>query len=208
MRLVLVRHGQSEGNARGILQGHMDFSLTALGREQAEATARYLAGGRKVERLLSSPLARAMETAEPIAAALGLEVEPEPALAEYDMGEASGLTWAEIRERFPAIVEAFREGRRPSFPGEEGRDEFHARVSAVVRRLEESDGGTVAIAHGGVVSAICSMVLGLPAERRGVFETANCSIAEVVRDRSGRKVLLRQNDVCHLSGIVTRLDVG
>src|SRR6476646_5188364 len=112
MRLVLVRHGQSEGNARGILQGRMDFGLTDLGRAQAEATARYLAGGRKVERLRSSPLTRAMETAQPIAAALGLEVEPEPALAEYDMGEASGLTWAEIRERFPAIVEAFREGRR------------------------------------------------------------------------------------------------
>jgi broad specificity phosphatase PhoE len=207
VRLILVRHGQSEGNASGILQGRLDFGLTALGRVQAEATARHLAG-LSVDRLLSSPLGRATQTAEPIAAALRLPIEPEPGLMEYDVGEVSGLSPAEIRERYPDVIAAYRKGLRPAFPGEEGRDAFHARVRHVVESLQGTKQTVVAVAHGGVISAVCYQVLGMAPSRRGAFETANGSITEVVLDRQGRLVLTRQNDVCHLAGVVTTLDMG
>ena len=207
MKLLLVRHGESEGNAAGFVQGHLDFGLTALGRAQAEATAERLRA-LKVDRLVSSPLKRAFETASVIAAAVGLAIESEPGLMEYDMGAASGLTGPQIREKFPHVVDAWRKGLRPQFPGEEGRDEFHARVNAVLQRFAGTGQSIVAVAHGGVISGICYEVLGMDRSRRGAFEAWNCSITEVTADRSGRLVLLRQNDTCHLDGLLTAADRG
>lgn len=207
MRLILVRHGQSEGNADGVVQGRLDFGLSALGEEQAKATAIRLSTER-VDRMLTSPLARAARTADVIAEPHGLVVHPEPALMEYDVGHISGLTGVQIREQYPEIPAAYGRGERPKFPGEEGRDVFAARINAVLETLRESPDTVVAVAHGGVISALCSIVLGLDPARPGVFEVWNCSITELVTDRSGRIVLQRQNDTCHLNGLLTAADRG
>jgi broad specificity phosphatase PhoE len=207
VRLIFVRHGQSEGNASGIIQGRLDYGLSELGQEQAKATAARLAGER-IDRIITSPLARAADTARLIADPHGLVVEPEPALLEYDVGVVSGLTGAQIRERYPEARAAHARGRRPTFPGEEGREGFIARVSAFLETLRESKQTTIAVAHGGVISATCSMVLGIDLFRPGVFHSWNCSITEFVTDRSGRFVIQRQNDTCHLEGLLTTADRG
>lgn len=207
MRLLLVRHGQSEGNATGVVQGHIDYGLTALGRAQAEATAARLAG-EKIDRVITSPLLRARQTAEPIARATGAPLAPEPRLREYDIGQISGLRASEIAMRFPHIGEAYRAGRRPAFPGEEGRDVFYERLLAVLDHCRASDETIVAVGHGGVVSALCYMVLGLDHARPGLLQVANCSLSELIRDGAGRTVIRRQNDTCHLRGIVTIEDAG
>lgn len=206
MRLVLVRHGQSEGNARNVIQGHLDFGLTELGLKQAQATAQRLAGQR-FDRILTSPLLRATATAELIAAATGAPVEPEPALREYALGHVAGLTFEEVAARHPEILQAYRQGIRPSFPGEEGRDVFLDRVRSVLDRWMESGESILAVVHGGVVSAMCYLVLGLDDRRPGIFRVANCSITEFVNQR-GRVVIQRHNDTCHLQGILTMEDVG
>src|SRR5512140_1888253 len=146
MRLLLVRHGQSEGNASGVVQGHVDFGRSPLGWRQAEATVAALAA-LKVDRVISSPLRRAFDTATVIGAAVGVEVEPFPALMEYNIGEASGLTGVQIRERFPDIISAYRRGERPQFPGEEGRELFLQRVSDVLNEFRDTDLSVVAVAH-------------------------------------------------------------
>lgn len=207
MRLFLIRHGQSEGNAAGIIQGHSEFALTELGHTQAKATAERLAR-ESVDRIATSPLVRAVQTAQTVASALGLPIEHEPALREYDMGQASGLTGAELRERFPHVLEAYSRGERPTFPGEEGRDVFAVRIGAFLERVRESDETVVAVAHGGVISAVCYEILGIDTRRRAMFQVANCSITEFVKDRGGRLVLARHNDTCHLEGIVTEADRG
>lgn len=207
MRLLLIRHGQSEGNAAGIIQGHSEFPLTELGRIQAKATAERLAR-EKVNRIATSPLLRAVQTAESVASALALPIEHEPALREYDMGQASGLTGAELRERFPHVLDAYSRGERATFPGEEGRNVFAVRIGAFLERVRESDETVVAVAHGGVISAVCYEILGIDTRRRGMFQVANCSITEFVKDRSGRFMLARHNDTCHLEGIVTEADRG
>ena len=206
MRLILIRHGESEGNAGGFVQGRLDFGLTALGRLQAHATAERFAP-ESVDRIVSSPLLRASETASIIGASMGKSVEHEPGLMEYDMGAASGLTGVQIREKFPEVIAQFQKGLRPSFPGEEGREAFHARVRAVLDRFSATTETVIAVAHGGVVGAVCQMVVGLDSSRRGAFEAANCSITEIGLDRLGRMVLLRQNDTCHLD-VVTAVDRG
>jgi broad specificity phosphatase PhoE len=207
MRLIFIRHGQSEGNAAGIIQGHSDFALTDLGCIQANATAEKLAR-EKIDRIATSPLLRAVQTAETVASALALPVESDPALREYDMGEASGLTGPELRQRFPHVLEAYSRGERATFPGEEGRDKFAVRIGAFLERVRESDETVVAVAHGGVISAVCYEILGIDTRRRGMFQVANCSITEFVTDRSGRLMLARHNDTCHLEGILTEADRG
>lgn len=207
MRLLLIRHGQSEGNASGVIQGHLDYGLSDLGWRQAEATAAHLAH-EKVDRLLASPLLRAWDTAGVIAGALGVSAEARPALTEYNIGAASGLTGAQVRERFPEIAAAFQRGERPRFPGEEGREEFFQRVSALLNALRETDETVVAVAHGGVVGALCYAALGLDYSRPGMFRVANCSITEFVRDRTGRLTVQRVNDTCHLHGLATAGDLG
>jgi broad specificity phosphatase PhoE len=208
MRLILIRHGESEANARGIIQGRKDYGLTDLGREQARRVAARLAAGDRPVRLLSSPLLRARQTADIVAAALGLPVEEEPGLLEYDVGAISGLTGPEVRERFPDVVAAFRRGERPRFPGEEGREAFWVRVGAVLEAVQHRGEHVVAVAHGGVISAACAMIAGLEPGRLGQFEAANCAITEIGVDRGGRRVIVRQNDTCHLAGIVTAADRG
>ena len=207
MRLILVRHGESEGNARGVLQGHTDFGLSALGEEQARATAERLAR-ESVDRIISSPLRRAAETAAMIAERLGLLVEPEPGLMEYDIGVASGLTGAELRERHPQIMEAYARGERPQFEGEEGRDVFEARLLLVLESLRLREETVVAVAHGGVVSALCASIVGIDGRRPGIFQSANCSITELITDRGGQVVIRQHNDTCHLSTMVTTVDRG
>lgn len=207
LRLLLIRHGESLGNAAGVLQGRLDYALSERGLRQAELTAARLAGF-GADRVLSSPLLRASATAAFIADALTVDLQLEPDLAEYDIGEGSGLTAAELRERFPEIQAARARGQRFLFPGEEGRENFHQRLRGALARMQELEGTTVAVAHGGVISAMCHMVVGLDLHRPGAFHVGNCSVTEIHRDRAGRLVLARHNDMCHLDGLETTFDRG
>jgi broad specificity phosphatase PhoE len=207
VRLILVRHGESLGNAAGVLQGRLDYGLSELGQRQAELTAARLAET-GAERVLSSPLLRAADTAKRIADALAVDFEPEPDLAEYDIGEGAGLTPTELRAKFPEMLTVRQSGQRFLFPGEEGRDVFHRRLSGALERLRSLEGTTVAVAHGGVISALCHMVVGLDLNRPGAFMVGNCSLTEITQDRAGRLVLTRHNDVCHLDGLATMVDRG
>lgn len=207
MRLILVRHGESVGNAAGVLQGRLDFGLSERGLAQAKLTAERLRDA-EAARVVSSPLKRAAQTAGFVAEALELELQLEPDLAEYDIGGGAGLTAPQLRERFPEMVQARLRGERFLFPGEEGRDHFHARLADALRRLREEEGTTIAVAHGGVISAMCHLVVGLDLHRPGVFQVGNCSLTELATDRGGRLVLVRHNDMCHLEGLETTADRG
>jgi len=139
MRLLLIRHAESQGNFERRLQGRREFPLTERGLAQAQALAERLVS-LPLSAVYSSPVGRAIQTAEVIAAEACLDVIAEPRLQEYDFGEAvSGLTWREIREQQPDIIEAFRSGRSnfPAYPGEEGRAAFQDRVRAAIRDVAE-----------------------------------------------------------------------
>ena len=97
-KLLLVRHGETDWNRHGRWQGGSDTQLNDLGREQARALAEELDG--EIDVLYSSDLARARETAEIVAAKLGLEVRLDPRLRERGFGSWEGLTTIEIEERF------------------------------------------------------------------------------------------------------------
>ncbi len=146
MRLLLLRHGQSEWNAQGRWQGRADPPLTERGRRQARAAAGALP---PFDLLVASTLIRARETALEISDVLGVgPPELHAGLIERNVGAFSGLTNEIIDTEFPG----FREARRLP-DGWEHDDVLLERVRATIDRLatQQPDGTVVAVAHGGVV---------------------------------------------------------
>src|SRR4029453_5747692 len=158
-RVLLVRHGQSEWNAIGRWQGQADPPLSDLGRRQAREAARAIGA---VDAVWSSDLQRAAETAAIISADIGVgPVVLDPDLRARDAGEDSGLTRAEIEERFPGYL---ADHRRP--PGWEPDEHLLARALRVVHEIAATvpGGDVLAVTHGGLVYRLESH-LGAPRNR-------------------------------------------
>ena len=158
-RVLLVRHGQSEWNAEGRWQGQADPPLSGLGRRQAREAA-MLVG--TVDAIWASDLQRAAETAAIIANDIGVgPVVLDPDLRERDAGEYSGLTRAQIEERFPGHLAA-----RKHPPGWEADADLLARALQAVHHIAEATPGgeALAVTHGGLVYTI-EAHLGIPHER-------------------------------------------
>jgi probable phosphoglycerate mutase len=151
--IFLARHGETDWNAEQRWQGHADTALNERGREQARVLARRLADV-AFEAVYASDLQRARETAEIVAAALGLSVRLEPALREIDVGSWQGLTNTEVLARFPGVDRA--DG--------ETLDAFRERVLGALHAIcERHDGGNVlVVAHGGCVRTIQRHLFGEP----------------------------------------------
>ena len=162
-RVVLVRHGATEESARGRCYGRLDVRLSPRGLRQAEALAGALAD-QPLAAVYASPLARALDTARPIAAAQGLEPDVLDALAELDFGEVEGLRYDEIEAARPELFRAWMdEPARVRFPGGEGLADLRARVLPVLAeiRLRHEREAVVVVAHGGVVRVVLAEALGL-----------------------------------------------
>ena len=129
LTLLLIRHGETAWNAEARFRGQTDIALSPRGRRQAEALARSLPPSFPIAHIYSSPLPRCLETARPLATALGLAVAAEPRLIDLDYGEWSGQPIAEVAEQFPQEYAAWLAGDLSfRFPGGEP-------VSAPVERL-------------------------------------------------------------------------
>jgi probable phosphoglycerate mutase len=143
--LVLVRHGETEWNRIGRVQGLSDIPLNDTGREQARHAGRRLAGERW-DAVASSPLLRAADTARIIAAELGLpEPELDAALVERNYGEAEGLTGPEIDARLGGVVRA-----------RESREQVVERVRPALLALaaRHPAGRVLVVSHGGVIGSL------------------------------------------------------
>lgn len=151
--LLLARHGETDWNAVGRWQGRADPPLNERGRAQAAALAAALSG-EQVDAVVSSTLARAAETAEIVAARLGrLPVARDVDLGEIDVGSWSGLTRAEVAERFPEGFARWLAGDI----GHDGetREQLTARVVAALHRVaaDRTGGRVLVVTHGGAIRA-------------------------------------------------------
>ena len=146
--LLLVRHGETDWNAKGRLQGHTDRPLSDFGRRQAHELAEEL-DDEELEAIYSSDLARARETAEIVGRKLGLPTVLDPDLREKDWGTWEGLTAAE-RDRVEFVGEST----------EAHRD----RVLDVLRRISErhpGDGRVLVVTHGGSMRRVQTVAMGM-----------------------------------------------
>jgi broad specificity phosphatase PhoE len=159
--IFLARHGESDWNVEKRFQGHTDRPLTERGREQAYALADLVAG-EKIAAIYTSPLSRAQETAEIVAARVGLEPVALPELREVDTGSWSGLSRADVEARFP---EGFARWRSGGSGWEDGEtyEEMAERVIGVLGTVAEAhpDGRVLVISHGGPIRAIHAAAEGL-----------------------------------------------
>ncbi len=215
-RIVLIRHGESRAQELGILGGHTGCQgLSDTGRQQVELLRdRLSASGELSEAsaLYASVMPRAVETAEILAPVLGaLEVRPECDFCEGHPGEADGLTWAELAERFP-IDDVTWDGNLRRAPGWETWRELGDRVARALSMLVDRHGGeTVVVAcHGGVVVHAMYHFLGLDlgGGSRAWIAPDNASLTEFrfapnPWEKSTLPVqLVRYNDHAHLGALV------
>lgn len=166
-RLVLLRHGQTEYNAAGRMQGHLDTDLTDLGRRQADLAARELATLRP-HRIVTSDLRRAHDTARALGTHAEVPVETDPRLRETHLGDWQGLSHTDIDASSPGIREAWRSDSEFRPPGGESRLDVAARARPLVEELLSDAAWTadpvVLVAHGGTIAALTASLLGLPVD--------------------------------------------
>jgi broad specificity phosphatase PhoE len=186
-RLILLRHGQTDYNVTGRMQGHLDSVLTTLGHEQAAAAAPVLAA-LGPDRIVSSDLQRAVDTAEVVGTACGLPVKFDARLRETHLGEWQGRTVAEIDRDYPGAIAAWRSDPDWAPPGGESRVAVVARSRPLVDELdvEFADGDTsstvLLVAHGGLIAGLVTGLMELPTEVWPSFGgLGNCRWAVLAR---------------------------
>jgi len=182
-RFFIVRHGQSEGNARMIIQGRRDLGLDEAGRSQAASAGAWLAA-KRIDSIIASPLSRAAETGRILAAACGV-AEPrfDPLLVEIDTGMFSGITLDDARSRFPEVYEAFERQSWDGVPDAESSAAIYERAMSAWEALRDlAIGGRRNIAcvtHGGFIQWLVRSTFGCRTWMP-LLATGNCGIFELL----------------------------
>ena len=202
MRLILIRHGETEWNATLRYMGQAAVPLNDTGRAQARAAAERLRRYAAVA-LYTSDLVRAAETAEIIGAAIGLTPRPMPELREIDVGQWEGLTPEELYRRFPDHMREYERDPAPTVRlGGESYAQLQERALVALNTIQRAHqlGDTVlAVSHGGTIRALLCHVIGLDLAHFGKLWLDNGSLTELRLGSSGWR-LTRLNDAAHLEG--------
>ena len=201
-RIILIRHGETEWNREGRIQGyHGDSRLTENGRAQAQKLAARLAS-EEVGALYSSDSERARQTAAPIVAVLRMVAVYDTALRERNYGEFEGWTYADLERERPEAYSKFR-SRDPGYapPGGESGAQFSARILAALERVAKSAAGRQAavVTHGGVLGVIHRHVNGAAPDSRRDYSLHNASINRLLYAGDAWSIEA-WGDVAHLSG--------
>jgi probable phosphoglycerate mutase len=190
-RLLLWRHGLTEWNAAGRIQGQLDAPLADEGIRQAEKAAAVLAALGPAS-IVSSDLARARRTAEELAVRTGLTVSVDPRLRERHWGDWQGSTHAELQVADPERYAAWRDGGRIDVPGAETNEVVGARAADALRAAASTGDTVVVVSHGGALRYGLASLLGTPGLPRVLGTLGNCRWADV-RARGDRWVLHAYN---------------
>ena len=196
---MLVRHGESTWNREHRIQGQLDPPLSEHGRRQAQLLAQRLATWRP-DALYASDLKRALETAEPVAHATGVAVQPMVELREIFLGEWEGLKTAELAERFPEAWAGWTvEPNWDLVPGGESAVDFEQRVGAALDAAMErhAHGTAIVVTHGGVIQIALHRIIGRGSTGLFPFRISNASIS-IIERRDGRLIIAAVNDTSHL----------
>ena len=205
--IYITRHGETEWNAEGRIQGHTDVPLSERGREQAQMLARRLSNV-SIDAAYSSDLARAAETARVALVERDIPITFTQELREYSKGVFEGLTEAEYRDAYPELYEPSMENNLDFAPpnGETIRD-TSARLARIVQRVKRDhlDENVLLVGHGGSLRAGIVSLLELPLEANWKFAMHNCSLT-VIYTYPDNCVMHLYNDTSHITGVVRAWD--
>lgn len=193
--IYLARHGETTWNAIGRYQGRLESELSDLGQLQAEALAAAFTTARRAgdeipQRIVSSPLVRCRQTAEPTVRALGLTLETDPLLLEIAHGPWEGLLRAEISERHPEQYRAWRDAPDTvNFEGGESLADVVARWRIFADAIAERDEITLVVTHDAVVRAALLVLQNRPLAELWQMPVENAGFAVITR--AGAKLELQ-----------------
>jgi broad specificity phosphatase PhoE len=202
LRLILVRHGETERNSEERLQGgKSDLPLNEKGRAQAHCLGLALKG-EKLKAIYSSPLKRAFDTAQAVALHHRMKIQTDHALAEIDMGSIDGLDLAEVKESQADFWQRWRQGDYSvALPGGESPLQVQQRALGAVQGIigRHREGSVVVVSHAISLQTIITALLGAPLSSFVRFHLGVTGIT-IFQIDDNRTSLVMLNDTCHLSG--------
>jgi probable phosphoglycerate mutase len=197
---VLLRHGQTPMSVEKRYAGRSDVPLTDAGLRQAAGAAKRLASA-GLGVIMTSPLLRAVQTAQEVAAVTGAAVVTDDGFRETDFGAWEGLTFAEVRERWPAEVSAWLADPEVAPPGGESLAEVSARVTAALHRVLAARAGqtVLIVSHVTPIKTLVAAALLAPAAALYRMHLDVAALCEIDWYADGPAVLRSFNDTGHLS---------
>ncbi len=197
-RILLVRHGVTDLHTGDRFLGRTDVPLGDTGKKQAEQLRDRLAA-EKMDAIYTSTLSRARATAEIIAAGRRVKVTPCEELCECDFGDVEGLTFEEIKQKYPELAEELIQRKTGAFPGGETLEQLNERVQTFLKRLgrHKLKDTILIVAHGGPLRLIICNLLGLGMEHWVQFMLYHASLS-IVKIYPGTAILDLLNDTSHL----------
>jgi broad specificity phosphatase PhoE len=196
MDIYIVRHGETQWNKEEVFRGKKDIPLNETGRRQAELTGAYFRDI-PVKRIISSPLARAVETAEGIATATGVPVERVDELTDINFGIWEGLSLREVEERYPAAFALWKASpEKLRIEGGETLAEVRERVSRGLPRQPGLAGAVIIVTHRAICKILVLSLLHMGEEHFWAIKYDPGSITLLEGD-GARFTLIFSNDTCH-----------
>jgi len=199
-RIILVRHGQTEWNREERFRGRAQVPLNETGLIQAEATGRRIAAEWRPTAIYSSPLSRAIKTAEVIARYFDLPVQVHPGLTDIDYGQWEGLTPDEVRKLSPKMIDDwFNTPDSIRIPGGETLADVRARAMETINEIvARHEGQSVVVVGHTVINRIILLgMLGLSNDRFWRLRQDTCAMNCIEADM-GNFTLVSLNDTCHM----------
>lgn len=200
MKLLVIRHGESEADLLDVHEGRADFALTERGHRQAEAMANHVADNYDISKIYASTLTRAKQTAQHLSNKTGIPIIFDENLMEFNNGLLAGLPRAVVREKYPEV---------PDLPidkavyGQESQVEFRQRAENALSRImneAENDETIAIVSHGGMINQLYRSFFNMPVDCIYFFNTADTGIhIWSLTDRERRVIKANYDE--HIKGI-------
>lgn len=200
MKLLVIRHGESEADLLDVHEGRADFALTERGHKQAEAMANYVADNYNISKIYASTLTRAKQTAQHLSDKTGVSIVFDENLMEFNNGLLAGLPRAVVREKYPEV---------PNLPidkavyGQESQVEFRQRAENALSKImneAENDETIAIVSHGGMINQLYRSFFNMPIDCVYFFNTADTGIHIWSLTDKERRVIKANYDE-HIKGI-------
>ena len=202
VEIILTRHGETDWNLNEVFRGRIDVELNETGVRQAELLGRHLSDV-KIDFIYSSPLKRALKTAEAIAGYQALDVNIVQGLIDFDYGEWQGLSHQEVKDRYQELyAEWLRRPERVRMPAGESLEDVRKRAMTVVHDIMGiyHEGRVVLVSHRVVNKVLICSLLGLNNTHFWNIKLDACGITSFTYE-GGRFILTRHNDTSHLKSV-------
>jgi len=200
--IILARHGETEWNVGEIFRGRADVELNETGIKQAELLAEYLRSA-NIEAVYSSPLKRALRTAEMVASYHQLEVEIAPGLIDFDFGKWQGLPYQEVKEKYRELyIKWIEYPDKVKMPAGESLDDVRKRATGVIDEViaKKYEGAVVLVAHRVVNKVLICALLGLDNSHFWNIRQDTAGITTVTYE-NGRFTLTEHNNTSYLKAL-------